>query len=370
MTIAVIGAGIVGSSSAFHLASSGQDVVLVDGADLGSATEAGAGIVCPWLRTSEHEQLRRLKFAAANYYPDLIGLLAGVGQENTGFEVVGGLAVGGSHEDWPDIAAGVIRHRDEGQESIGEVRVLEVGEPQAMFSPLRNDLAGVYVQGAGRVNGSLIRDSLRAGALALGARLVTGKVTLQQRKGEVLVDVDGERLGADSAILAAGAWSAELAGQIGAVVPVVPERGQIVHLELPGIDTSQVPIVVPTGIFNYMLAFPASRILIGATRELGAGFDYRVTAEGLAEVLTEGLRLAPGLATATVVETRVGFRPVTRDGVPVFGAVPGTKNMVVATGTGPYGLTVGPYLGRLAAELVLGFQPDLDLSRLLSDRKL
>jgi D-amino-acid dehydrogenase len=47
----------------------------------------------------------------------------------------------------------------------------------------------------------------------------------------------------------------------------------------------------------------------GATRESGAGFDYRVTPAGLSEVLREALAVAPGLAGGTCLETRVGFRP-------------------------------------------------------------
>jgi D-amino-acid dehydrogenase len=67
------------------------------------------------------------------------------------------------------------------------------------------------------------------------------------------------------------------------------------------------------------LAFDESRVVAGATREVGTGFDYRVTAAGQAEVLSEALRIAPGLGVATVIETRVGFRPVSADGRPLLG---------------------------------------------------
>ncbi|MDP9867707.1 MULTISPECIES: FAD-dependent oxidoreductase [Streptosporangium] len=110
---------------------------------------------------------------------------------------------------------------------------------------------------------------------------------------------------------------------------------------------------------QHLLGFPGSRVVLGATVE-DAGFDPRVTVGGLGEVLSAGVELAPGLAGATVVETRVGLRPVTADGLPMIGAVAG--GVVVATGLGAYGLTAGPYAGLLAAELALGLRPSLDVA--------
>jgi D-amino-acid dehydrogenase len=103
-------------------------------------------------------------------------------------------------------------------------------------------------------------------------------------------------------------------------------------------------------------------VVVGATREAGAGFDARVTVAGQRQVLDAALTLAPGLAGATVLETRVGFRPVTPDGFPLLGAVPGLDGLVVATGLGPNGLTYGPLTGVLAADLAVGRQPPVDLT--------
>jgi D-amino-acid dehydrogenase len=109
-------------------------------------------------------------------------------------------------------------------------------------------------------------------------------------------------------------------------------------------------------------------VVVGATREAGAGFDHRVTVAGQRQVLDAALTLAPGLADATVLETRVGFRPVTPDGFPLLGAVPGLDGLVVATGLGANGLTYGPLTGVLAADLALGEQPPVDLTPFRPDR--
>ena len=112
---------------------------------------------------------------------------------------------------------------------------------------------------------------------------------------------------------------------------------------------------------HYLLAFPGSHVVAGATRESGTGFDHRVTAEGQREVLEHALRVAPGLGTATLAETRVGFRPATPDGLPVIGALDGHPEVVLATGFGPAGLTIAPYAGRLVSQVVLGEEPDTPL---------
>jgi D-amino-acid dehydrogenase len=102
-------------------------------------------------------------------------------------------------------------------------------------------------------------------------------------------------------------------------------------------------------------------VVVGATRETGSGFDRRVTAAGQLEVLEQALAVAPGLRDATLLETRVGFRPATPDGLPVLGPLPGHPRVVVATGFGHTGLTLAPLAGALVAEQVLGDAPRMDL---------
>ncbi len=173
--------------------------------------------------------------------------------------------------------------------------------------------------------------------------------------------IDDEFVGADAVIAAAGAWSPRLLEPIGVRVRVTPQRGQIMHLRLPGASTANWPVVLPRTP-HYLLTFDDSRIVVGATREDGVGFDHRVTAAGMAEVLGEALAVAPGLADATHVETRVGFRPVGPDILPLLGAVPQIPGLVVANGLGASGLTIGPYAGAVAARLALRADPGIDLA--------
>jgi D-amino-acid dehydrogenase len=145
-------------------------------------------------------------------------------------------------------------------------------------------------------------------------------------------------------------------------LPVAPQRGQITHLGVGADqDTAAWPVVSPLDSGHYLLAFPGARVVVGATRETGSGFDHRLTAAGQLEVLEQALAVAPGLRDATLLETRVGFRPATPDGLPMLGPLPGHPRVIMATGFGATGLTVAPFAGALVADIVLGHTPRLDL---------
>src|SRR5207245_11667137 len=94
------------------------------------------------------------------------------------------------------------------------------------------------------------------------------------------------------------------------------------------------------------------------------GFTPHTTTAGVRDVLAEALRVAPGLADAEVREIRVGLRPLTPDGLPVLGDVPGVAGIFLVTGHGPTGLTLGAYSGKLVAAQMLGKTPETDLHRL------
>jgi D-amino-acid dehydrogenase len=370
MRVVVVGGGIVGASAAYHLTTAGMDVVTVDRGDAGAATSAGAGIIFPWATASADPSLVEVMFAAAEYYPGLVDGL-GVRPTEVGYARVGGLLVGHDDDQLDQVMTTLEQRRTAGAGAgaIGALTRLAAGEPAGRFAPLDPSLGGVSAAGAARVDGDALRRALRAAAGAAGATTVSAPATLEVRAGRVQgVRAGAERVDADAVILAGGAWSAELCGPLGVDLPVAPQRGQIVHLLVPGLDTEEAPVVQPLGTSHYLLAFPGSRVVVGATRETGAGFDYRLTAAGLLEVLGRALEVAPGLADATVLETRIGFRPATPDGAPLLGTLERWDNVVVATGLGPYGLTVGPLAGAVAAAMVSGRAAPVDVGAFRPER--
>ena len=175
----------------------------------------------------------------------------------------------------------------------------------------------MHVSGVARIDGRLLRDALQRTVVRLGGRVVTGPARLRSSSSaSPTVELANERSKAEAVIVAAGAWTQEVVAPLGAAVAIEPQRGQILHLALPGTTTEEFPVLSGYG-SDYMVTFPPDRVVVGATRETGSGFDYRITAGGVNELLSRALRVAPGLAGATLAEVRVGFRPATPDGRPI-----------------------------------------------------
>ena len=369
--VVVIGGGVVGASAAYHLARDGIETVLIDRRDAGQATAAGAGIIAPG--TSQRPLPAFYPFAAVavRHYPELIASLAEAGQTATGYAVVGELILAFDDEQAEKLGTllPLFRTRfEEGMPNLGEVTMIDDAAARAMFPPLGTIVAGIHVPEAARVDGDFLRTSLVAGAKHFGARIVNGSARLLMDRDAVAgVKLAGEAIAADAVIVATGAWTNRLLEPLGLSLAVEPQRGQILHLSMPGVDTSPWPIL---GGFSdqYMLTFGPNRIVAGATREHGSGFDVRMTAGGVKSVVDQALKVAPGLAVATVDEVRVGLRPLSADGLPFLGAAPGFENVIIATGHGPTGLQLGPYSGLVAAQLVLSRAVEADLGPFAVDR--
>jgi D-amino-acid dehydrogenase len=161
-------------------------------------------------------------------------------------------------------------------------------------------------------------------------------------------------------VIAGGAWSSAFERQLGVRIPVEPQRGQLVHLRVFESDTTEWPIVENFR-GHYVVPWPDGRVVAGATRETGAGFDAIATVAGLRQVLDEAFRLLPALAQAEIVEMRVGLRPLCVDRLPVLGRIPDVEGVFLATGHGSTGLQLGPYSAKLVAALLLGENLPIDL---------
>jgi len=369
--VIVVGGGITGASAAWHLVSQGVDVVLVDRNDAGQATVAGAGVISPGTSLKAGPEALAYSSLAVRYYPELLGALGEAGQAETGYEVCGEILCARDEDEAARIPAMFdlyTRRQQSGMPNMGEVSRIDGLAAKELFPALGDIPAAIHVSGAARVDGGLMRNALLGAATGSGVEQRSGSVSLVVEGHTVRgVHLDGERLEADAIVLATGAWTNDVLADLGMAIGVEPQRGQIVHIAMPGTDTTRWPIIQKLS-DQYLLAFGPDRIVAGATRETGSGFDYRLTVGGMQSVLTDALSVAPGLATGTVKEWRIGFRPYSRDGMPYLGPVPQAPNVIVATGLGPTGLTLGPYTGKLAAQLALGEPVEADLESFRIDR--
>lgn len=356
----VIGAGILGASTAYHLAKSGEQVTIVDRKDSGQATDAAAGIICPWISQRRNKAWYALAKGGAAYYSKLIPQLEEDGERKTGYQKVGAIHIHSDIEKLKKVKERALLRREEAPE-IGEITLLTKDDTLAKFPPLSEEYSSLYIGGAARVNGRYLRDALLNGAKRHGARIVNSSASIRV-EGEKIkgVSTESELIDGEQVIVTAGAWANQLMAQLGMEMLVSFQKAQIVHLKLSNIETSTWPVVMPPN-DQYILAFENGEIIIGATHENVSTFDNRVTVGGLHEVFEKGLKIAPGLQDASFMETRVGFRPFTPNFLPVIGEVPGFEGLYFANGLGASGLTVGPFLGDQLAKLASGKKVDIDL---------
>ncbi|WP_338373157.1 FAD-dependent oxidoreductase, partial [Enterococcus faecium] len=163
--------------------------------------------------------------------------------------------------------------------------ILSPAETKRLFPPLSEDYGSVHVSGGARVNGRALRSSLINAAIKNGVVFHRGEASIVcENKRAVGIKLQDRLLSGEAILDTAGAWSRELLKPIGVEFLVEPQKAQIVHLEIPGADTSSWPVIMPPG-NHYILTFESGRIVVGSTHENEAGFDTRVTAGGVHEIL-------------------------------------------------------------------------------------
>lgn len=361
MKVTVIGAGILGASTAYHLALAGHEVTVIDQEHQGKATLAGAGIVCPWATKADDPEWYKMYAAGAAYYEELVSGLASRGESDVGYRRVGALVTAEDPVEY-DAAGERLAQRTADAPESGGFEEITPAEAQKKFPPINPAYKAFWVSGGARVNARQLAPAMVRAAVALGATFRSDMATLELDGTKAKVrNGQGTEIPSDQIVVTAGAWAAQILAPLGLWHPIKPQRGQILHFGMKGADTSRWSVLLPMA-SHYLLAFDDSRVVVGATREDGAGFDYRMTCEGQHEVLSAALRYAPGLADSTLLETRIGFRPAPPEFRPILGPVPGIEGLILGNGLGAAGLTIGPFAGRQLARIATGEAPEVALA--------
>ncbi len=362
----VVGGGIVGASAAYHLVRGGARTLLLDRGDAGQASAAGAGIVTPET-AAEPDVWYRFARAAVEYYPPLVEMLAADGAGDTGYARSGLLVMAVSededaafHQASERIFA---RQAEYSYPEPDDIRQVDAAEARQLFPALEDIRGAIYSRVAGRMDGRLMTSALLEAAKGRGLEIrLVGVDQLDIGDSTVRgVVADGATIPAGAVVLASGAWSGSFAKQLGVRIPIEPVRGQIIHLKLDDPTTGDWPIITAFH-GHYLVPWPDGRVVVGATFEPSSGFAPHTTAAGIHKILGEALRVAPGLTEATIADIRVGLRPFTPDRLPILGPVPALGNIYIAAGHAGTGLQLGPYSGKLIADLITTGNSEADLT--------
>jgi D-amino-acid dehydrogenase len=366
----VIGGGVAGISTAYNLVCQGAKTLLFDRQDVGRATDAGAGIISPYTGVTipyRTEAQYHFTVKAAKYYPQLIEQLGAKQAGSTVYAECGILFVAVSEDEleaFEQARSKICKQLEQdGLSPESELPLLSSNEVRELFPTLAETKAAMLCRKAAQVDGRQLSQALYQAAEKQGLTVKDAGVEKLIIENQAVrgVVANGDTFFADKVAIAGGSWSPEFEEQCGVRIPVEPERGQIIHLTLPNADTANRPIVFTFRHKYYMLSWPDSRIVVGATREKGTGFNSNSTVAGIHEILGEALRVAPGLTDASLKEVRTGLRPIPADEMPILGTVPNINNLYLATGLGHSGLSIGPYVGKVVADTILGKEIETDI---------
>ncbi|HYK83644.1 MAG TPA: glycine oxidase ThiO [Gemmatimonadales bacterium] len=358
--VAIIGGGAVGAACARAAALAGREVAIFEpGPDPAAASPASAGMLAAQIEPAD-EALVGLSVRARDLYEPLAPLLRDTTGIDIGFWRSGIAAVAFDDAAADRLKADVARQRQAGLRCDW----LEGAEVRERWPGVAPDCLGaLFAPEDGAVDPQALARACLADARRLGAALRGERVErLQVANGRLggLMTARGTTA-VEHAVVAAGVWSPELAG-LPRALPVEPWRGQMAATPWP----AGPPPAILYHDHGYVLA-RGGDALLGTTMER-AGYDARVTTEGLAQIFRGAVRLVPALLTQTVVRLWAGLRPVTPDGRPIMGRDPDVQGLWYATGHGRNGILLAALTGDIMADLLSGREPDVDISALAVTR--
>jgi len=401
--IAVIGAGIVGVSTALWLQRDGHDVVLIDRGEPGSGTSYGNGgvlasasvvpVTVPGLLARAPRMLfdpDQPLFLKWSYLPRLLPWLRGYLAHCTP-EAVNRIAdallpiVGGSLADHQALSSGtgaerwvrpsdyVYIYRDrahyEGDGFGWDIRKArgiawdEIdGEALRAYDPALSPSLGFAARfpnhGTITDPGRYVQD-LATHVAASGGRLVKAEVTgIVRENGRVTgVRAGGETIACAAAVIATGVWSKRLCATLGLDVPLESERGYHVELWEPSVMPRS-PMMIAAA--KFVMTPMDGRLRLAGIVEFG-GLDAPASRVPFDLLMKNAKAALPGLTFTDKTEW-MGHRPAPTDSIPVIGEVPGARGAYLGFGHHHVGLTGGPKTGRILAQLVSGRTPNIDLA--------
>jgi glycine oxidase len=348
--VVVVGGGVIGLGTAWRAAQAGMTVTVVDPSPGRGASWAAAGMLAPVTEVHYGEQaLLRLNLAAAERWPGFAAELEEAAGTEIGYRRCGTLTVA---RDTDDNAA--IEDLYRFQLGCGlQVERLRSRDCRRLEPGLAPSVrGGVLAPGDHQVDNRAMAAALLTACERAGVRLLPGRASGLLLDGERVGGVTvagGAPLAAATVVLAAGCWSRELDGVPPELLPPVrPVKGQLLHLRGPAAD----PLCRRNvrGLEVYVVPRADGRVVVGATVE-EQGFDTRVTAGAVHELLRAAFELLPDVTELELVETVAGLRPGSPDNAPLLGPA-GVDGLVVATGHYRNGILLAPVTAEAVAELL------------------
>lgn len=346
----IIGGGVIGLSSALELARDGARVTVLErGAAGAESSWAGGGILSPLLPWDYPDAVSGLCNLGVELYPQWSAHLTSSSGIDPEFWVSGMLVLPPVDE----VAAKrwCVQHGWRHAREHAQTRVPALA---------KNSLA-LWLPDVAQVRNPRLVQALRVAALDAGVNLLEGvEVTQVVRAGPARIDyldTPGGKFQAGAYIVAAGAWSQPVLGDIAPHWPIKPMRGQMLLFKAA-------PDMLPHIVYRhgiYLIPRRDGHILAGSTVE-DVGFDKSTTETVRQMLYNAATDILPGLQSVPLVQHWSGLRPGSPDNIPTIGRHPLVENLYANTGHFRYGVTMAPASARLLADLITGRPQVLDVA--------
>jgi sarcosine oxidase subunit beta len=364
ISVAIIGGGAVGLSTAMHLVERGiTDVTVLEAGELaaGSSSRSAGFIESQYVDPLDIE----LRARSMHVFRRL--------QRDEGLEIkeIGYLRLAPDAEALEAFDASARLQHEFG---IDDATVLDADGVERLVPWLRGDgiAGGLFGQRDGRIDGPAYCRILAGLAEAGGARVRTSQrvVAASPTTSGWRLETTNGVIDCDVVVDAAGPWAAQIGGLLGVDVPVIPLRNQIGIWRLEQPLERVLPMVMDyiphTGTRGlYVATFDdAHHILAGLHSEevVGTGVDpdaYEQAADEdyLADTRAALERRMPDLPLGDVEWAWAGLYPVSPDGLPIVGPVTDDPSVILAVGGGGSGIQLSPIMGALAADWIAYGEP-------------
>jgi glycine oxidase len=351
--VAIIGAGVIGLGIAWRLAARGASVAVFDkGAAGAGASHAAAGMLAACSEAEPGEEaLVTLGRESQARWPTFAAELEQASGIDVELRREGTLVVALTADDQARL-----NHQLVFQQKLGlPLQWISAAETRRREPHLAGKLAGaVFAPEDTQVDNRKLAAALRIAALAAGASVSEHRPVsaISSHGGRVdgIMLADGSTVAADVVVLAAGAWSRNIAGLPAELRPPVrPIKGQMLALRMDPAAPLLTHVVWAPG--AYLVPRRDGRLLVGATVE-EKGYDTSLTAGGVLTLLEAAWRVVPAVEELPIDEMWVGHRPGSRDDAPILGAGP-LDGLIYATGHHRNGILLTPITADTIARLIL-----------------
>jgi sarcosine oxidase subunit beta len=364
----VIGAGVIGTSIAYHLAAFGaRDVVVLDRAQVGSGTSSqSSGILRTHYSVPENVELARRSWQVFDSFAAYLG----DDEASAGLVKCGYLIAAPEGPKLAPLRAALLAQQAKGI----EVHLLSAQEAALRLPICRFDDAALigFEPEAGFADAYLVASGFARAARRRGVKIIEGVEVerLLLEGGRVTgVETSRGRFSSSTVVSAQNIWAKDIERWTGIETPVSAERHSVLALAGPEPYAFSMPVYKDLGSpgMLYCRSYGGTQMLVseGGAGETLAGPDNEQGDIPMDYVLQVGGQVAerfPSFAAAGLASSWTGVYDVTPDWNPVLGRLPDVPGLVVAYGFSGHGFKLSPAVGRVLAQEVLGLTTDTPLA--------